>query len=116
MALVDQKATHSIREHLVQTPIGFPWYRRDAYPELRAMFVDGDRLPVEYDQWLHAADLGFGRIQAQGGLAIKVDLDPRHFGFWCQERQLQPDFRARQQFATVMARDHAMREPSMAML
>jgi hypothetical protein len=104
------------RELLMRTPIGIPWYRREAYPELRKLFVDGDRLPRDYDQWLASATQGFAQVQAQGGLALKVYLDPRHFRFWCQERRLEPDFRARQQFVMAIAQDHALSAPTMAML
>jgi len=104
------------REHLMQMPIGVPWYRREVYRELRELFEDGDRLPRDYDQWLDSATQGFAQIQAQGGLVLKVYLDPRHFRSWCQERQLKPDFRARQQFVMAIAQDHAMRAPTIVML
>jgi hypothetical protein len=93
----------------MQMPIGFPWYRREVYQDLRQLFVDGDRLPAAYDQWLQTAQSGASQIEAQGGKIVKVYVDPRHFNYWCQKRQLPMDFRARQQFAAAMALTHVAR-------
>jgi hypothetical protein len=100
----------------MEIPIGLPWYRRDIYSDLRKIFVDGHRLPPAYDQWLEDAEASFAQLQVYGGLVMKVHLDPRHFSFWCEKRHIPMDFRARQQFAMEMAREHAAKVPSVALL
>jgi hypothetical protein len=100
----------------MQIAIGLPWYRPEVYTDLRRIFVDGDRLPADYNHWLRDAEAGFAQFQTHGGLVMKVYLDPGHFSFWCDQRQIPMDFRARQQFAMEMARKHAMQEPSRSFL
>mgnify|MGYP000987374674 FL=1 len=79
--------------------VGIPWYRREDYPALLRLFVDRDRLPARFDDWLQRAEQTLQSVQAGGQIAEKVYLDPAEFSRWCGARGLDIDSDARMAFA-----------------
>ena len=63
------------------------------------MCIDGDRLPASFDAWEGNAHLLRERIEAGGDLVMRIQLEPREFRDWCDERGLAPDAGARHRFA-----------------
>lgn len=84
--------------------VGIPWYRRDDYERIRAVMVDGHRLPPTFAAWLKAAQQVIEQLHRQGAVAVKAHVDPDAFVSWCAARGLQVDADARQQFAAAVAR------------
>ncbi|HEX2525098.1 MAG TPA: hypothetical protein VHL31_02205 [Geminicoccus sp.] len=88
----------------MSAPIGLPWFHRDDYPDLRRMFTDGDRLPYIFDDWLQAATETYHQFQDLRLPVIQVLIQPDPFRAWCADKDLRPDYRARQQFSSEVAR------------
>ncbi len=79
------------------------WYKEEDWQTLKEMFVDGDRLPETYDDWLRRAEEMKEQVQAAGDAVIKVYIDPQTFPEWCREKELQMDAEARSQLAIEVA-------------
>lgn len=58
--------------------IGMAWYREADYDKLRAVFVDGDRLPRTFLQWQDQAEQGRKRYVGRGWLSSKRISTPTH--------------------------------------
>lgn len=82
---------------------GFCWYRREDYARIRKLMSDGHKLPATFDSWLEQAQKGLQRFEGQGGVALKVYLDPTEFTAWCSARRLKLDSSARTQYAAEAA-------------
>lgn len=81
--------------------IGIPWFRRADYDGLRRLFADGAGLPATFDQWHERAEELRRQIEAQGGIAERVMIDPDEFPAWCRGRGLDIDSEARKRFAAA---------------
>jgi len=86
-----------------RVPVGVPWYRREDYTELLAMFSDPDKLPKTFDAWLNSAERLEKRLQAAGLEVAKILIQPAPFTQWCEERGVLPDQAARLTFANETA-------------
>jgi len=78
--------------------IGIPWYKKEHYPRILAIFTDGHNLPDTFDDWLKKAQDIADRIESRGSTVIKVDIDPETFPAWCMSRGLNIDSNARNYF------------------
>jgi hypothetical protein len=85
-------------EHKVRA-IGIPWYRREDWDALRALFIDAAKLPATYDRWLRKAKHAQKQFQRQGAITERVYLDPIEFSLWCVDRDTDLDAAARMKFA-----------------
>ena len=94
-------------EVAMSVAIGFPWFDRGDYEELRRMFSDGERLPSAFDEWLLAATEALSLFRAQRLAVVQVRIEPRAFRAWCRERNLRADYKARHQFTAEIARGGA---------
>jgi hypothetical protein len=86
-----------------QLPLGLPWYLRNDYPALLALFSDPDKLPKTFDAWLKHAETLEQRLQAAGLRVAKILIQPAPFARWCKERGVSPDQAARLTFANEAA-------------
>jgi hypothetical protein len=77
-----------------------PWYRREDWDALRALFIDAAKLPATYDQWLRKAEHAEKQFKRQGSLTGRVYLDPIEFSLWCVDRGTDLDAAARMNFAS----------------
>ena len=84
--------------------IGFPWFDPDDYPALRKLFRDGDRLPGTFSEWRTQAIAALRLFDEQNLPVMRVLIEPKEFQFWCWDRGLPPDYRARQTFAAERVR------------
>jgi hypothetical protein len=80
--------------------LGIPWYRREDWNALLALFVDREKLPATYDRWLRRAGRTEKEFKRQGTIADRVYLDPAEFAGWCVARGLNIEAAARMSFAT----------------
>ena len=92
-----------------QVPLGVPWYLRDDYPALLALFSDPDKLPKTFDAWLRHAETLEQRLEAAGLRVAKILIQPAPFAQWCEERCVLPDQSARLTFANEAARRLSLR-------
>lgn len=83
--------------------IGFAWFDRENYDELKALFTDGDSLPDTFDQWQTLAERGVDQLRREGKIVIKAYLDPKTFPEWCRSRGLDINSAARRKFAAEFA-------------
>jgi hypothetical protein len=88
------------------TPIGLPWYRRDDYEALLALFTDPNKMPATFDEWLSHAESIEKQLRTAGLAVVRIWLRPGPFEAWCKERGLQPDQWARLNFVNEAARQH----------
>jgi hypothetical protein len=85
--------------------VGIPWYRREDFAELRALFTDGHKLHATYEGWLAAAEEGERRIKADGTLTVRANLRPEEFAAWCNAKGIPLDSKARMEYANEWAHD-----------
>jgi hypothetical protein len=79
------------------------WYRPEGYDQLRAIFVDGDKLHPDYWHWLKEASTGEGLLRANGGKVVRAEIRPEAFKEWCRNRQCPLDSAARSSYANWVA-------------
>jgi len=78
--------------------LGFAWYSRDDYQQLRTLFSDRDNFPQSYDEWLKGAETGIEHYREQGVTAFKVEISPSEISGYCRARGLNVDSNARKRF------------------
>lgn len=78
---------------------GIPWYRRNDYPRILKIMVDGESLPPTFDEWEKRAKYA-ERERSAVGPVYRVEVRPEKFVAWCAERGLDVDADARMQFAS----------------
>jgi hypothetical protein len=79
--------------------LGIPWYRREDWNALLALFVDREKFPATYDGWLRRAGRAEKEFKRQGTIAERVYIDPIEFSLWCVDRDTDLDAAARMKFA-----------------
>ena len=87
-------------------PIALPWYQREDYPILLALFSDPDKLPMTFESWLDRAEQVEKQIEAAGFTVVRIRIRPAPFAAWCNERHILPDQQARLSFANEAAREY----------
>lgn len=83
--------------------IALPWYREETYGRVRAVMIDGDLLPQDFDHWLQDAQRVLRKAEAEGGPALRAYLDPDDFVRWCQENDFDADSLGRLAYAEARA-------------
>lgn len=98
-----------VRRHLENflTPptlvVAYPWVERMDYLRARALMVDGDLWPNEYDVWRREAERAMESLASEGVSPVKVRLDPEEFLAWCHANDCPADSGARLAFAELIA-------------
>ncbi len=85
--------------------VGIPWYRREEFQELRALFADGHKLHETFDEWLVSAERLEAHLRRSGQPVVRAELRPAAFVAWCGQRGLRLDAHARSEYASLYARD-----------
>lgn len=80
---------------------GIAWFHREDYNLARKLFVDGDKLPVIFDDWLNQANRGIEILRSKGHIVEKVYIDLNTFPVWCRKHGLDINAHARMQFASA---------------
>ena len=83
---------------------GIGWYRAADYDQLRALFVDGHRLPTTHSEWLRAAEKVEANIRASGVRVVRVEIRPDEFESWCRRKGFRMDASARMEYSNEGAR------------
>ncbi|MCW2243592.1 hypothetical protein [Azospirillum canadense] len=79
------------------------WHRREDWPEIKQRFVDGNKLPETYDEWLRRSEATASAAASQGFTVIRVLIMPDEFAIWCARRYLDMDAEARIAFTSEAA-------------
>jgi hypothetical protein len=79
--------------------MGIAWFDPEEYDELRAAFVDGDKLHDTYQEWLESAESVFEQVQQAGHRAERVPIHLAQFRGWCQLKGLPMNAGARSRYA-----------------
>lgn len=79
--------------------IGIPWYARERYHSLVAVFDDGCHLPKTFDAWYAQAKVLRDGLEAAGARVVRVHIDPSEFLMWCQSHDQRPNAIGLQAFA-----------------
>ena len=82
----------------MRTPVALSWFQRADYPLVRRLCVDGGRWPPTFEAWRIEAERRLRQIEADGGLAMRVHVEPRQFRDWCARHGLTADAGARERF------------------
>lgn len=85
---------------MVVKAVGMAWYHESDYIPLRKLFEDGEKLHATYKEWLHAANLGFERLQKGGHIVEKVYIKPDEFSSWCAAKSKRLNAQSRGEFAS----------------
>jgi len=83
--------------------VGVAWYMQEDYDRSRAMFIDGDALPLSYREWKQQVELLRERLVSQGIIVVQAYIDPDVFPDWCIGNGCQPDALGRDMFAASLA-------------
>ena len=75
--------------------VGFAWYRRSEWDELKRTAADPGQLAASYDSWLANASRAFAHANEQGLSPRKVEVTLEDYLAWCKRERRAPDGRAR---------------------
>lgn len=85
--------------------IGLAWYELDDFTEIKAVMVDGNKLPKTYSEWRLAAEQTERKLRREGRMVVRAHVRPAEFVAWCSTRGLNIDANARMAFANEVARE-----------
>ena len=91
---------------MAQQPIqiaGMSWYLAEDFAAIKALMHDGDKLHRTHAEWQVAAENGERSLRAKGGVVYRAIVRPNEFRAWCLGKGLDPDAKARNQFAAEFA-------------
>lgn len=83
--------------------IGLAWYELNDFAEIKAVMVDGNKLPRTYSEWRLAAEQTERKLRREGRLVVRAHVRPAEFVAWCKARSLNVDAQARMAFANEVA-------------
>ena len=83
--------------------VGMPWYRREDWPALRALFVDADQLHAKWEDWQRAAITGEYQLRQSGKRVVRAEIRPEAFAAWCAKLGIVADGTARNRWASDAA-------------
>lgn len=81
--------------------IGVYWIDRSDYPVLLKIFVDGNRLPRTWEEWLKIAEEMESGLKAYGHAVMRVRIDPNTFPDWCTAHGTRPNSEGRKRFVAT---------------
>lgn len=84
------------------------WYTEDDWPLLRKMSVDRQSLPVDYAEWLKAAEKQEQDLLSQGQPVKRVLVQPDALQHWAIERGMPVNSTTRGHFAMDLHRQQAI--------
>lgn len=95
----------------VDSPMGFPWYRREDYERVRKIMADGAEFSATYDQWVLAATAGFQHQVERGRMTYWIAVCPDEFLAWCGAKAVDTNAASRMKFiAEAVARKIAQKD------
>ena len=83
--------------------VGMVWYKPEDYDACLGIMADRHKLFANFHQWRMSAETGEKKLRRQGKTVIRVFIDPETFYGWCQDRKLDINADARNQYAGWVA-------------
>lgn len=83
--------------------VGMVWYKAEEYDACMRIMTDRNKLFSNFHQWRMSAETGEKTLRRQGKTVIRAFIDPKTFYAWCQDRQLDINADARNQYAGFIA-------------
>ena len=68
--------------------VGIPWYSKDDWYKMKALANDQTRFHKTYEQWLAATDKSIVILTNRKELFERLNIDPIHYAFWCNQKSL----------------------------
>lgn len=84
---------------------GFVWYRFEDYDAIKRIMSDGSQLPTTFAVWRMKAESKEKQFRREGKVVVRAFIDPKTFPDWCASRGLNLDAKARNLFASIVAKD-----------
>jgi hypothetical protein len=81
--------------------LGVYWTNEDDYPALLKIFLDGDRMPRTWGEWLKIAEEMESGLKAYGHVVMRVPIDPSTFPDWCAAHGTTPGREGRRKFVAA---------------
>ena len=91
---------------------GIAWYSEKDYYSLRDKFLDKEKLPEGYLEWLQSANSLFNKLETENINVVKVFLEPKKFVDWCIQNKMEMDSKARVRYANEGASNAVRNEKS----
>jgi hypothetical protein len=79
--------------------LALPWYHRQDWSALHALFVEREYLPSNYDLWKQRALRAERRYAKKGYRVIRVTVTPHDLEAWCSSVGKPVSLNARYEFA-----------------
>jgi hypothetical protein len=81
--------------------VGAYWINQEDYPALLEIFVDGNKMPPTWKEWLKIAEEMERGLKAYGHPVLRVRIDPRTFPDWCAANGTSPSAAGRKKFVAA---------------
>ena len=81
--------------------VGAFWINEEDYPSLLRIFVDGNKMPRTWKEWLQIAEEMERGLKAYGHVVMRVHIDPNTFADWCSANDTSPGGEGRKRFVAA---------------
>ena len=81
--------------------VGAYWINEEDYPALLRIFIDGNRMPRAWKEWLKIAEEMERGLKAYGHVVMRVRIDPNTFPDWCAAHGVNPGAEGRKKFVAA---------------
>ena len=85
--------------------VGFPWFRREDFPRIKAIMEDSQKLHDTWEGWHAAAQEGEKKFKAQGHIVYRAVLLPDEFIAFCKAKGIALDAKARMNFSAFLTHE-----------
>lgn len=95
----------TIKEDAPLPVVGVYWIDEEDYPALRAIFDDGNKIPLTWKEWLKMAEEMKRGLESYGHVVMRVRIDPHVFSDWCAIHNTGSSREARKSFVAAAVRE-----------
>jgi len=81
------------------TVVGVAWFHPDQWQKLRTVVPNLDELHDSYQEWLDETEAICLKLQQDGGIVHRVEVDIDDLTDWCREHNRIPDASGRSEYA-----------------
>jgi hypothetical protein len=80
---------------------GITWFRKEDYAALCELFIDGEKMPTMWEEWLKHSEAMERDAKTKFQNIDRIYLDPAEFAAWCKGHSIRPDSIARHRFVAI---------------
>ncbi|HEX4407127.1 MAG TPA: hypothetical protein VH206_00005 [Xanthobacteraceae bacterium] len=85
--------------------VGAYWIKEADYATVLEVFVDGNKMPRSWKEWLKIAEEMERGLTAYGHVVLRVYIDPNTFPDWCIAHGTSPSSEGRKRFVAAAVTD-----------